>query len=108
MRNISLSIGTFNIEFTVGFDAEIEPMLGGTEVELELLNLCQRIPDADPDDVNVALDRIRTGMASILLPRGFGAYVIISNLCINYSGFRPYMFEHFARESLREAIENAA
>jgi hypothetical protein len=112
MRTISLRIwevraSTGAFEHVVGYDAEIELIVGGTVVELELLSLLPGYLDPSVDEIRSALENIRTGIESVILPQGLGAYAVVSNLCIHPVDFIPRMFARYTQEKLREALVDA-
>ena len=59
----------------------------------------------DAETINITLEHIKTGMNSVLEPRGLGARVRIHGLLIHPIDWRPERYEQHTRETLERTLQ---
>lgn len=92
----------------VCFDADVELLPNSTTVTVELISLYSdpwhEVCDISRMHAQDAVDSIQEGIEEALRPRGIGAFVLVSNLVMHATHFRPRKHKPYAREYLEAAL----
>lgn len=84
------------------FDAEVEFVLSGIEIQL----LSVHPHDASPDEVAMATEAIRQGAEQVLSPLGRGAIIRVTRIVIHPIDFKPRKFMQYTAEQLKRLLKS--